>query len=249
MNKMHISNNNDNITTSQTHQDTTTSNNTNINNIAEDKQQSHEQPQDTTIKTDSHNNDNTSNENNTNNEIPDQPLYNVPPNEALARLLSNSVVEVMEALETLLIYTKNLLLYPDEKKYRKIKMTNIHYQERLGHLSGAIEAMNAIGYIPIGEYLRLDENRISSQYRDTNANRLKELENYMIDKLNTYRAEWGTLPNRLHSNHIYSAVSAASCYSAIGKRHNMEDDEIIIDSFAGDINQGYFGLYDGHGGM
>lgn len=54
------------------------------------------------------------------------------PAESLTRLLTNSVVEVMEALETLLIYTKNLLLYPDEKKYRKIKMTNIHYQERLG---------------------------------------------------------------------------------------------------------------------
>lgn len=59
-----------------------------------------------------------------------------PPAESLSQLLSNSVVEVMEALETLLIYTKNLLLFPDEKKYRKIKMTNIHYQERLGHLQG-----------------------------------------------------------------------------------------------------------------
>ena len=171
-----------------------------------------------------------------------------PPAESLKTLLTNSVVEVMEALETLLIYTKNLLLYPDEKKYRKIKMTNIHYQERLGHLAGAVDAMNAIGYVPVGEYLRLDEQRIQPQHRDINSAKLKELESYMVEQLNELRSQWGLLPQRLTSNHSYSAVKAASCYSAIGKRHNMEDDEIIVDKFCGDINCGYFGLYDGHGG-
>jgi len=41
---------------------------------------------------------------------------------ALSQLLNNSVVEVMEALETLLVYTRNLILYPEKKKYRKIKL-------------------------------------------------------------------------------------------------------------------------------
>src|SRR4051812_29350648 len=69
--------------------------------------------------------------------------------QALTRLSTNVVVEVMEALETLVVYTKNLILYPEEKKYRKIKISNIHFQERLGHLNGALEAMRAIGYVPV----------------------------------------------------------------------------------------------------
>jgi hypothetical protein len=47
---------------------------------------------------------------------------------SLDRLMSNSLVELLEGLETLIVYTRNLILYPDEKKYRKIKITNIHYQ-------------------------------------------------------------------------------------------------------------------------
>jgi len=37
-------------------------------------------------------------------------------------------------------------------------------------------------------------------------------------------------------------------HSEIGKRNNMEDDAVIIDCFANDEKQAYFGLYDGHGG-
>lgn len=80
---------------------------------------------------------------------------------AMKQICSNStLVEAMEALETLLIYIKNLILFADEKKYRKVKHANIHYQERLGHLKGADDAMGAIGYRPSGEYLRLDEKKM-----------------------------------------------------------------------------------------
>ena len=51
-------------------------------------------------------------------------------------LATNSLVEVMEGLETLLVYAKNLILFPEEKKYRKVKKSNVHYQQRLGHLTG-----------------------------------------------------------------------------------------------------------------
>jgi hypothetical protein len=77
--------------------------------------------------------------------------------------LSASLPELMEALETLLVYTRlltllvslvchnhndvaarcsvagddrNLIQFPDEKKYRKVKTSNQHYLERLGHLPG-----------------------------------------------------------------------------------------------------------------
>lgn len=155
----------------------------------------------------------------------------------------------MEALETLLIYTKNLILYPDEKKYRKIKISNIHYQERLGHLRGASEAMAAIGYMAVGDYLRLDEQRVAAgPARDANTARLRDIEQFVIDRLGSIKRAWGTLPNRLMNDHQYESVQGAACYSSIGKRGTMEDDEIIVDHFCGSRSQGYFGLYDGHGG-
>ena len=41
---------------------------------------------------------------------------------ALDEMSSHSLVEEMEGLETLLVYSKNLILFPDEKKYRKVKL-------------------------------------------------------------------------------------------------------------------------------
>lgn len=165
--------------------------------------------------------------------------------DALKILMQNSLVEVMEALETLLVYTKNLIQYPDEKKYRKIKISNIHYQERLGHLSGALQAMSAIGYQPVGDYLRLEERRLSL---DENQSALKAMELEIQKELFNVKQDWSALPSRLDEDHPFLSVKGAGSYSAIGKRNNMEDDEIIIDGFCNDATQGYFGLYDGHGG-
>ena len=161
---------------------------------------------------------------------------------SLDRLLSNSLVELLEGLETLIVYTRNLILYPDEKKYRKIKITNIHYQERLGHLEGAEEAMQAIGYMPQGEYLRLDEKRL---HAPDNSQMLKAVDQIAMTKLNQLKQQWAELPARTQPSHPYKCVQAVGSHSAIGKRHNMEDDEIMVDEFCGVETQGYFGLYDG----
>lgn len=151
-------------------------------------------------------------------------------------------MELLEGLETLIVYTRNLILYPDEKKYRKIKITNIHYQERLGHLDGAEEAMTAIGYLPQGEYLRLDEKRVHSP---ENVQLLRAVDQIAMNKLNQLKQQWAELPARTQPSHAYRCVRAVGSHSAIGKRHNMEDDEIMVDSFCGVETQGYFGLYDG----
>ncbi len=203
---------------------------------------------------------------------------------ALQPLLANSLVELLEGLETLIVYTRNLILFPDEKKYahgqqqqaegrrsgddwltrvsrrlvarlvsvfslvrryRKIKMSNIHYVERLGHLPGAEAAMTAIGYVAQGEYLRLDETRLHTA---DNEALLKAVDQIAMKKLNDLKKQWAVLPARTHATHAYRCVQAVGSHSAIGKRHNMEDDEIMVDSFCGTETQGYFGLYDGHGG-
>jgi len=164
---------------------------------------------------------------------------------ALEKLSQNSLVEIMEGLETLLVYTKNLIMHPDDKKYRKVKTTNIHYVERLGRLAGAADAMNAIGYAPSGEYLRVDEKKINEA---GNGETLRKMEKLIQDKLNEVKKQFSQLPVRIDAAHLFSSVSGAGSFSSIGKRHTMDDDEIIIDGFCGDSKQGYFAVYDGHGG-
>jgi hypothetical protein len=47
---------------------------------------------------------------------------------ALEKLGAHSLVDELEALETVLVYIKNVIMFPGEKKYRKVKVRNIHYQ-------------------------------------------------------------------------------------------------------------------------
>ena len=54
--------------------------------------------------------------------------------------------------------SQNLLLHPDEKKFRKVKIQNVHFQERLGHIKGSLDCMHSIGYVHKGEYMRLESS-------------------------------------------------------------------------------------------
>ncbi len=56
---------------------------------------------------------------------------------ALESLSQNCVVDQTEALETLLVYISNIIAKPREKKFRKIRVSNINFEERLGHLRGS----------------------------------------------------------------------------------------------------------------
>lgn len=164
---------------------------------------------------------------------------------ALAKLCKNTCMELMEALDTLLVYTRNLIHYPDEKKYRKVKNSNIHYQERLGHLPGAEEAMRAIGYFLQGEFLRVEESVIKNP---AHAEELLKIEKKLAIMLDETKRQFAALPTRLGVSHVYTSVAGAGAHSEVGKRPQMEDDEIMVDGFNGNPKQGFFGLYDGHGG-
>lgn len=159
--------------------------------------------------------------------------------------VSASLPELMEALETLLVYTRNLIQFPDEKKYRKVKTSNQHYLERLGHLPGGQEAMATLGYVHNGEFLRLDERTIKDE---DNATRLRYMEKRLNEQLNKAKREFGQPPYKVAATHSWQAVHSVACHSDMGKRHNMEDDEMLIDRFGGHDKTAFFGLYDGHGG-
>lgn len=162
----------------------------------------------------------------------------------LEKLSKYTLFQYKEAIETLGIYTRNLIDYPDDKKFKKVKLGNIHFRERLGSLTGAIEAMNAIGYTEQGEYLRLVE---SERGTDRHAE-LIELKRILTEHHEQVSKEFESLPVRHSADHTYSSVQGCGEYHAQGRREHMEDDDIVVDQFCGIENQGYFGLYDGHGG-
>lgn len=56
--------------------------------------------------------------------------------ECLAALDGVCAVDATEALETLSIYIDNIHKNPHDKKFRTIRISNIAFQERIGHLNG-----------------------------------------------------------------------------------------------------------------
>ncbi|EOX93890.1 Ubiquitin-associated (UBA)/TS-N domain-containing protein, putative isoform 1 [Theobroma cacao] len=53
---------------------------------------------------------------------------------------------VKRAFQTLLIYVGNVARMPDEEKFRKIRLGNPHFQERVGSLKGGIEFLELCGF-------------------------------------------------------------------------------------------------------
>lgn len=165
---------------------------------------------------------------------------------ALEKLKNNTLLQYIEALESLLIYVGNLAKHPEDKRFRKIRISNIHYQERLGSMNGSDEAMEALGFVQEGEYYIYDPKELLAS--DEIVQEMKEYEKYLSELLQVAIKERTRLPLRLENSHVYSSVSGVAAFSHIGLRATMEDDEIVVDGFCGDSRMGYFGLYDGHGG-
>ncbi|KAE8725885.1 Detected protein of unknown function [Hibiscus syriacus] len=53
---------------------------------------------------------------------------------------------VKRAFQTLLIYIRNVAKSPDEEKFRKIRLGNPKFQERVGNLKGGIEFLELCGF-------------------------------------------------------------------------------------------------------
>ncbi|WZZ11608.1 hypothetical protein YC2023_097529 [Brassica napus] len=70
--------------------------------------------------------------------------------------------KVKRAFQTLLTYMGNVAKNPDEEKFRKIRLTNQTFQERVGSLRGGIEFMELCGFEKMegGEFLFLPRDKI-----------------------------------------------------------------------------------------
>ncbi|GLJ47744.1 hypothetical protein SUGI_1008380 [Cryptomeria japonica] len=77
--------------------------------------------------------------------------------------------KVKRAFQTLLTFVGNVVKNPDEEKYRKIRLTNPSFQERVGSFKGAIEFLELCGFVKdeIGEFLILSRDKVNMPILNT----------------------------------------------------------------------------------
>eukprot|EP00808_Paulinella_micropora_P015369 g57233.t1 len=167
--------------------------------------------------------------------------------EALRLFLSNTLLQLLESLDLLRSYCANLLHFPADSKFRRISTNNVHFRERLGSLAGANAVLQALGFEQSAQTdcWVMREERLTTLLQAG----LREMTSVLVNLHTQAQDLFKAQPVRLdNTKHAFTAVQGAGHHGSIGKRMTMEDDEILLDNFAGERWQAYFGLYDGHGG-
>jgi len=77
--------------------------------------------------------------------------------------------KVKRAFQTLLTYIGNVAKSPDEEKFRKIRLTNATFQERVGNLHGGIEFLELCGFEKLegNEFLFLPRDKVDKAILNT----------------------------------------------------------------------------------
>ncbi|XP_016551003.1 UBX domain-containing protein 1 isoform X2 [Capsicum annuum] len=77
--------------------------------------------------------------------------------------------KVKTAFNTLLTYAKNVATNPNEEKFRKIRLSNAAFQDRIGKLQGGIEFLEHCGFEKIegGEFLYLPREKVDMAVLNT----------------------------------------------------------------------------------
>ncbi|KAL6899085.1 hypothetical protein ACP4OV_005743 [Aristida adscensionis] len=77
--------------------------------------------------------------------------------------------KVKRAFQTLLTYVGNVAKNPDEEKFRKIRLSNATFQERVGNLHGGIEFLQLCGFEKLedNEFLFLARDKVDKAVLNT----------------------------------------------------------------------------------
>ncbi|XP_043719946.1 vicilin-like seed storage protein At2g18540 [Telopea speciosissima] len=77
--------------------------------------------------------------------------------------------KVKRAFQTLLTYVGNVAKNPNEEKFRKIRLNNPSFQERVGSLKGGVEFLEVAGFEKIegGEFLFLPRDKVDMAVLNT----------------------------------------------------------------------------------
>ncbi|KAK4573897.1 hypothetical protein RGQ29_031730 [Quercus rubra] len=94
---------------------------------------------------------------------------------SLKRNHQNDGARVRRAFETLLIYVGNIAKNPDEEKFRKIRLTNPLFQDRVGNLRGGMEFLELCGFERTegDEFLYLPDDKVNMELLNTAGSELK----------------------------------------------------------------------------
>jgi len=156
----------------------------------------------------------------------------------------NSLTDAREGIQTFIIYVNNIVKNPNDPKYRRIRIENINYQERLGHLKGGQDMLEILGYEENGSgFLELPKTK----HPQGNQDEIKHVQKLSYGFLDSTDESFQNVPWYEHDN-SWGCVKAAFEGHDIGRRPSMEDGYMYIDGFAGRKDQGFFAVYDGHGG-
>jgi len=168
-----------------------------------------------------------------------------PMEEAFAYLKNNnSLSDAREGIQTFIIYVNNIVKNPGEMRYRRIRVENANYQERLGHLKGGQKMLEILGYKENGSgFLELPKEKHSPDDLTT----IKAIQRLSYAVLDKTDEQFQNVP-WYEPDNSWGCCLAASEGHEIGVRPTMEDNFMHIDCFAGRKDQGFFAVYDGHGG-
>merc|ERR1711920_264705 len=137
---------------------------------------------------------------------------------------NNALSDAREGIQTFIIYVNN--------------------QERLGHLRGGQKLLDNLGYKDNGSgFLELPKEQHSPEDQTT-IKAIQKLSYAVMDKTDE---QFQNVP-WYEPDNSWGCCLAASEGHNVGKRATMEDNFMHIDGFAGVKDQGFFAIYDGHGG-
>ncbi|PQP95920.1 UBX domain-containing protein 1-like [Prunus yedoensis var. nudiflora] len=94
---------------------------------------------------------------------------------SLRRNHKDDDARVRQAFQTLLIYVGNVARNPNEEKFRKIRLSNPLFFDRVGSLIGGIEFLELCGFETTegGEFLYLPDNKVDMATLNSAASELK----------------------------------------------------------------------------
>ncbi|XP_004510266.1 uncharacterized protein [Cicer arietinum] len=70
---------------------------------------------------------------------------------------------IRRAFETLLVYVGNVVKNPNEEKYRKIRLSNPLFQDRVGSLNGGVEFLELCGFERMDDFLYLPSEKVDME--------------------------------------------------------------------------------------
>ncbi|CAL9781414.1 unnamed protein product [Musa acuminata subsp. burmannicoides] len=81
---------------------------------------------------------------------------------SLKKTHKDNDARVKRAFQTLLIYVRNVAMNPDAEKFRKIRLGNPNFQERVARLKGGMEFLELCGFEKLegDEYLYLPRDKV-----------------------------------------------------------------------------------------